>query len=83
VTHHAVLADPRSPGTCAIAVVVWSLGVHAAQTACINRLPPCRCNRRGVQRVETTLAYLGQPLSAQDRGAIDEASAMADQRRSF
>ncbi len=86
VNHHARPDRQRFsfPARCicfVVVVVALSLGLRAQEhvhtgPAEVVALQPLA---QQVRRLETALAYLGQPMSASDRAAIDEAIAMSEE----
>ena len=74
------LRRPAVTGACAVLVPALALAVHAQEHphAGDPGTVPLQPLAQQVRRVETTLAYLGQPLPLQDRQAIDDAIGTAD-----
>jgi hypothetical protein len=71
----------RAPAAAGLAVLVLTLGISAQEHAhpapeTAVALQPLAVQAR---RVETALAYLGEPLSADDRAALNEAVALTDE----
>jgi len=66
------------PAVAALLVSALPLAVHAQEHQHPADAVPLQPLAQQVRRVETTLAYLGQPLPLPDREAIDNAIGMAD-----
>ena len=71
----------RCAAACVGALVLHSAGFGALQLS--QRVPqlkvPLQPLAQQVRRIETTLNYVGQPLSPEDRHAIDEAVGVTDE----
>ncbi len=65
----------------AIVILTWSLGLRAQEHVHLTPAEPVALQplAQQVRRLETALAYLGQPLPAADRKAFDDAIAMSDE----
>src|ERR1700687_6023505 len=71
----------RRLGTCAAAILLSSMPFEAQRAGTVQQLPVAlQPLAQQVRRVDTALTYLGQPLSAGDRRAIDEAIGDADEQ---
>jgi hypothetical protein len=71
----------RRLGTCAAAILLYSMPFEAQRAGTVQQLPVAlQPLAQHVRRVDTALTYLGQPLGADDRRAIDEAIGDADEQ---
>lgn len=71
----------RTPGALLIAILFLSLAAGAQQgTGPMPQEVPLQPLAQQVRRLETTLAFLGQPLPPADHQAINQAVAQADER---
>jgi hypothetical protein len=71
----------RRLGTCAAAILLSSMPFEAQRAGTVQQLPVAlQPLAQQVRRLDAALTYLGQPLSAGDRRAIDEAIGDADEQ---
>jgi hypothetical protein len=87
-TQSAIVVAPRWVAAAraiaaAIAVAALTLGLHAQEHVHPTSTEgvPLQPLAQQARRLETALAYLGQPLPSDDRKALDEAVAMADESK--
>ena len=85
-TQSAIVVAPRwvvaaRAIAAAIAVAALTLGLHAQEHVhpTSSEPVPLQPLAQQARRLETALAYLGQPLPSDDRQALDEAVAMTDE----
>jgi hypothetical protein len=76
-----VVSFPKCAAACAAAVFLWPAGCGATQPSRPTPQPdvPLQPLAQQARRIETALAYLGQPLAPDDRRAIDAAVSSADE----